>query len=64
MEVGMQFKTHRERDAYLAGLIDGEGNVGVYGNGLGAYSPRVRIKMNCRKTIQWLCENYSGKILT
>jgi hypothetical protein len=46
--------------AYLAGLIDGEGHIGVYGT----RSPIVEIAMTDRGVIEWLKDTFGGSIYT
>lgn len=42
--------------AYLAGLFDGEGCVGIYRNGNGAYHLRTQFTQNIHKKSMWLRE--------
>lgn len=45
--------------SYLAGLIDGEGSVGLYANGNG-YGFIIQINMTDKDTINWLHETFGG----
>lgn len=40
------------KDAYFAGLIDGEGYIGLENCGKGWYRPCIRVKMTCRQTVE------------
>lgn len=48
--------------AYLAGLIDGEGHIGAYGQQ--SPGPRLELSMTDRTTIEWLVETFGGCIYT
>jgi hypothetical protein len=45
------------RDAYFAGLIDGEGHIGFSSSGY-RQVPMVQVKMTCKKTIYALKEHF------
>lgn len=51
--------------SYLAGLIDGEGNIGVYAAGDDKGKPRrkftIEVKMTTEHIIDWLHQNYGGQ---
>jgi len=47
-------------DAYFAGLIDGEGTVGIYKFSSGAIRPIVKVNMTCEKTIIALHQHFGG----
>jgi hypothetical protein len=59
--------TDRERCAYLAGIIDGEGCIAVMkeyheNSGSTFYRPRVYITNTNRDVIEWIAENFGGFI--
>lgn len=45
---------------YLAGILDGEGNIGVYKNGQGYKMPRIKVRMGAEDTVKWLQERFGG----
>lgn len=48
-------------DVYFAGLIDGEGYVGIQPRPpVGHLRPRVKVSMCCQKTIQTLADHFGG----
>lgn len=47
-------------DAYFAGLIDGEGTVGVYKFASGVVRPIIKVDMTCEKTVRALHEHFGG----
>jgi hypothetical protein len=51
-------------DSYLAGLVDGEGSIGVYASSQNG-KPRTRftieVKMTTEHVIDWLKETYGGQ---
>jgi len=50
---GCTFPMSKEvKDAYFAGLIDGEGYIGMESRGGGWYRPCIRVKMTCQRTIE------------
>lgn len=49
------------RDAYFAGLLDGEGNFGIYvQRKTGVMRPVVKINMTCKDTIQAIADHFGG----
>jgi len=52
--------------AYSAGIIDGEGNIGIYANtgkhGFPAFKMRVRVNNTDEWLIHWLKENFGGSV--
>lgn len=40
--------------AYIAGLIDGEGHIGIYRESRGCLRPQVRIEMQDKELVEWL----------
>lgn len=53
------------REAYAAGLVDGEGSIGVYAIKRGKYTRydlKFSLKMTDMKTISWLNRKYGGSI--
>lgn len=52
------------QNAYFAGLIDGEGNIGVYQHNNAPYPPKVRpvikVDMTCEKTVRALHAYFGG----
>ena len=49
-------------DAYFAGIIDGEGNVGVYVFKSGVIRPVIKVDMTCEKTIRAIHAHFGGYI--
>ena len=59
--------SYKETDlAYAAGIIDGEGNIGIYANtsmaGYPRYRLRVRVTNSDEWLIHWLKNNFGGSI--
>lgn len=57
----------KEKLAYLAGIIDGEGNIGIYKstqNKNGSYMATLRIVSTDIKLINWLCVEFDGYYVT
>lgn len=57
-------KNHTLDDlSYLAGLVDGEGHVGIHSRGLGRPGSKrfvIEIGMTSENVIDWLVENFGG----
>src|SRR5688572_27979276 len=51
-------------NAYIAGLFDGEGTIGVYKTGKKYLQVKVCIGMQDRATLEWICSLFGGKIYT
>lgn len=51
----------RIKDAYFAGLIDGEGHIGFTSCG-GNFQPTIQVKMTCEKAIRALHEYFGGSV--
>jgi hypothetical protein len=49
-----------DNDSYLAGLIDGEGSVGLFSAGAGRKRFVIEIKMTNEPVIDWLIDHYGG----
>ena len=52
--------TEKLKDAYFAGLIDGEGTIGVYAFASGMIRPIIKVDMTCEKTVKALHEHFGG----
>lgn len=50
--------------AYLAGLIDGEGCVGVYVSEKRSYRPRLSITNTNKEVLDWVAETFGGYVTT
>ena len=53
---------HTLRDAYFAGLIDGEGHIGFCSAG-GGMQPIIQVKMTCLKTITALQKHFGCGVI-
>ena len=66
--------TKKERIAYIAGIVDGEGYVGIKKSTWGmrnrtdvhspTYSERVQIRMNCRPILELIKQEFGGSLST
>ena len=66
--------TQKERIAYIAGIVDGEGYVGIKRSTWGmrnrddihcpTYSEIVQVKMNCRAVLECIQEQFGGTLTT
>lgn len=48
------------KDVYFAGLIDGEGCIGVYKFASGVVRPIIKVNMTCETTIHALHDHFGG----
>jgi hypothetical protein len=49
------------KNAYFAGIVDGEGNVDVYPHLRGtSFRPVIKVKMTCETTVRALLEYFGG----
>lgn len=56
--------TDQVRLAYIAGIIDGEGTVGHFGNGRGTNKRfLVEVNMTCKPIIDLLQETFGGSVV-
>ena len=57
-------KTNRDKWEYLAGIIDGEGTIGVFKSGFHSgrqqYYSTLQVGNTDRRLIKWLLENFKG----
>ncbi len=66
--------TEKETLAYIAGIVDGEGYVGIKKSTWGmrnrddvycpTYSERVQIRMNCREVLEVIRKRFGGSLST
>jgi len=66
--------TKKEQIAYIAGIVDGEGYVGIKKSTWGmrnrpdvhspTYSERVQIRMNCRPILELIKQEFGGSLST
>jgi hypothetical protein len=48
------------KNAYFAGLIDGEGTIAIYNLSNGTVRPVIKVDMTCEKTVRALHEHFGG----
>ena len=56
-------KTKRnEQIAYLAGIIDGEGSIGLYRRSVKSFRPSLKVEMNDLGAIEYIQNNFGGRV--
>jgi len=56
--------TEREKLAYIAGFVDGEGSISTYKEVSGTFYPRLQVTNTVRKPLQLIADTFGGKIYT